>query len=119
MIVRPGRLFSASLFLMLLLLSACQGGSNDVVSMLTVEELHFSKEQDSSRIVTGFVRNESEEMARGVVVQVDLVDDRNQVLQKVQIDVDPIPPAERVSFRKVLDTDRPIHGVRASQIIVF
>lgn len=110
---------SVLLLSVLLFFTACQGSSTQSASQLAVEDLHFSRTENKSRVVSGFVRNSGDGEVRSAVVQVDLLDDRNQVLEKIQIDVDPIPAGERISFRKVLDTDRAVHGIRARQIFIF
>ncbi len=88
-------------------------------SRVRVTHLQLIQRPGGSRYVQGEVYNPGEDAVPYVEIEVSLFDAKNRKVGTLRIDVRNIPPRGKKSFRKVIDSDKPIQGARIRRILVF
>lgn len=104
-------------FLILLILagSGCQG--SDEQSKLQVEDLHLTKLPSGAKIISGLVHNGSTVDVSGVLVQISLFDEQNNLLTSVTIGVENIAAGADQRFREPIDSELDVQRARVKKLV--
>ncbi|MCZ6704827.1 MAG: FxLYD domain-containing protein [Bacteroidetes bacterium] len=83
-----------------------------------VQDLRYRLLPGGARIITGKLVNDGEKPVPVVQIDVSLFDGNNRRISSMFVTVLDIEARSNKSFRKVVDSDLPIHGARVRSIIV-
>lgn len=99
------------------LLSGCGGG--DVNGQFQVDDLRLTLLPSGAKIISGSVHNASHTDVPGVLVQISLFDDDNNLLTSVTIGVEDVTAGSDARFRQPIDSDLDVDRARVKKIVVL
>ncbi len=101
----------------LLTISGCSE-KESARNQVHVQDLRYRLLPGGARIITGKLVNDGEKPIPVVQIDVSLFDGNNRRISSMFVTVLDIEARSNKSFRKVVDSDLPIHGARVRSIIV-
>jgi len=99
------------------LLSAC--GSSDIDGQFQVDDLRLTLLPSGAKIISGSVHNASQTNVPGVLVQISLFDDDNNLLTSMTIGVEDVTAGSDARFRQPIDSDLDVDRARVKKIVVL
>jgi len=107
-----------TLLLLVLLGSGC-GREENRQSPVEVQNLRYQEWSDGTRIVTGVIRNRTDQPIASLQLEVGLYDRDNRLVGTMYILVQDIPQRGRKRFRHVVDAQKDVQGVRIRSVLMF
>lgn len=108
-------LLCATVALASIFATGCRG--SDDGALLQVDELRLTKLPSGAKIISGSVHNGSTDDVSGVLVQISLFDDDNNLLSSMTIGVQDVEAGGDTRFREPVDTDLNVHRARVKKIV--
>jgi hypothetical protein len=105
--------------LLLMLAVAGCGKEEPSESPVKVEDFRYQELPGGTRIVTGVVRNLTDQPIANLQLEIGLYDRHNRLIGTMQVPVQDVPPKGRKRFRQPLDTDQDVHGARVRSVLVL
>ena len=91
----------------------------DIDAQFQVDELRLTLLPSGAKIISGSVHNASETDVPGVLVQISLFDDENNLLTSMTIGVEDVPAGSDARFREPIDSDLDVDRARVKKIVVL
>ena len=101
----------------LLTISGCSE-KESARNQVHVQDLRYRLLPGGARIITGKLVNDGQKPVPVVQIDVSLFDGNNRRISSMLVTVLDIEARSNKSFRKVVDSDLPIHGARVRSVIV-
>jgi len=111
--------WSGRLGLLLMLVVAGCGKEEPSDSPVKVEDFRYQELPGGTRIVTGVVRNLTDQPIANLQLEIGLYDRHNRLIGTMQVPVQDVPPKGRKRFRQPLDTDQDVQGARVRSVLVL
>ena len=109
--------FAAACVAAMLAMTGCRGSVDE--SKLDVENLHLALLPSGAKIISGSVHNGSRADVSGVLVQISLFDQENNLLSTVTVGVDAIAAGKNRRFRQPIDATLDVERARVKKIVVL
>lgn len=115
------RLLRAAVVAALALTPAINGGCGGAEGGpgLEVEDLRLTRLPAGARIISGSVHNRSSDDVSGVLVQISLFDDDNNLLTSITIGVEEVEAGGDRKFREPVDSDLDVTRARVKKIVTL
>ena len=88
-------------------------------SLLQVEDLRLTKLPSGAKILSGLVHNGTTAEVSGVLLQISLFDDQNNLLSSVTIGVNEIAAGGDQRFREPIDSDLDVQRARVKKVVAL
>jgi hypothetical protein len=86
---------------------------------LEIDDLRLTKLPGGARIISGSVHNRSSDNVSGVLVQISLFDDDNNLLSSMTIGVEEVEAGGDRKFREPVDSDLDVTRARVKKIVTL
>ncbi|HEY5564547.1 MAG TPA: FxLYD domain-containing protein [Rhodothermia bacterium] len=86
---------------------------------LEIDDLRLTKLPGGARIISGSVHNRSGVHVSGVLVQISLFDDHNNLLTSMTIGVEGVKAGGDREFREAVDSDLDVTRARVKKIVTL
>ncbi len=105
--------------LLVFVMAGCGRNGERAESPVRVEHFRYQELPGGTRIVTGVVRNLTDQPITNLQLEIGLYDRHNRLIGTMQVPVQNIPPQGRKRFRQPLDTDQDVRGARVRSVLVL
>ena len=105
----------AALALAPILTAGCSGSDDD--GLLQIDDLRLTRLPSGAKIISGSVHNSSTDDVSGVLVQISLFDDDNNLLSSMTIGVEGVEAGGNTRFREPVDSDLDVSRARVKKIV--
>lgn len=105
--------------LALLLLGTGCGGAETAESPVRIENFRYQALPSGTRILTGIVRNLTDQSIANLQIEIGLYDRYNRLIGTMRVAVQGLSPQGYKRFRQPLDTDQDVQGARVRSILVL
>lgn len=99
------------------LLTSC--GGTDLDRQFQVDDLRLTLLPSGAKIISGSVHNASHTDVPGVLVQISLFDEDNNLLTSMTIGVEDVAAGGDTHFREPIDSDLAVDRARVKQIVIL
>ncbi|CAM3315096.1 FxLYD domain-containing protein [Rhodothermus bifroesti] len=113
------RMFGLSAVALLVLLSAGCSSKKTAQNPVEIQNLRYQQWSDGTRVVTGVVRNRTNQAIADLQLEVGLYDQHNRLVGTMHVLVQDIPPRGRKRFRQVVDAKENVQGVRVRSVLLL
>ena len=117
LILRPWSKVRTWILPLALMVAGC--GGEGATRTLQVEDLRLTLLPSGAKIISGSIHNASQDDVAGVLVQISLFDDQNNLLSSMTIGIEDVAAGGDTRFREPIDSDLAVDRARVKKIVVL